>query len=64
MTDEKSQPIADLSGMPQPTRLTLRTRKNLPYQLGRFGVLSSRMIRMVLAGHGDAVGHRRGSGKR
>lgn len=54
MTDashKTEQPVADLSGMPQPTRLTLRIRKNLPYQLSRFVVLNARMIRMVLRGH-------------
>jgi hypothetical protein len=56
MSDEKTptssvQPVADLSGMPQPTKLTLRIRNNLPYQLSRFVVLNARMIRMVLAGH-------------
>ena len=50
-TTDAEQPVADLSGMPQPTKLTLRIRKNLPYQLARFAVLNGRMIRMVLGGH-------------
>lgn len=59
MTDEKThtdapQPIADLSGMPQPTKMTVRIRNNLPFQLGRFVVLNARMIKMVVAGHEKA----------
>ncbi|MEI2702787.1 MAG: hypothetical protein V9E83_10340 [Baekduia sp.] len=51
---DQTQPIADLSGMPQPTKLTVRIRNNLPFQLGRFVVLNARMIRMVLSGHEKA----------
>jgi len=59
MTDETTpttevQPIADLSGMPQPTKLTVRIRNNLPFQFGRFIVLNARMIRMVVSGHEKA----------
>lgn len=70
MTDQTNdptaevQPIADLSGMPKPTRLTVRIRKNLPYQLARFVVLNGRMVRMVLAGHGDSAGKKPESGER
>lgn len=70
MTDQTNdptaevQPIADLSGMPQPTRLTIRIRKNLPYQLARFAILNGRMVRMVLSGHGDTAGQRPDSSKR
>ena len=53
-TTDSAQPVADLSGMPQPTRLTVRIRNNLPYQFGRFVVLNARMIRMVLSGHEKA----------
>ena len=56
MTNDKTptdheQPVADLSGMPQPTKMTIRIRNNLPFQFGRFVVLNARMIRMVIAGH-------------
>jgi hypothetical protein len=44
------QPVADLSKAPLPTTGTLRRRRNIPYQVVRFGVFNARIIRMVLKG--------------
>ncbi|HMT31398.1 MAG TPA: hypothetical protein PKC73_08625 [Dermatophilaceae bacterium] len=41
---------ADLSAAPLPTAKTLKARKSLPMQLGRFAVLNARIMRMVLKG--------------
>lgn len=39
--------VADLSKAPLPTAQTLKRRRSLPVQLGRFVVFNTRMIRMV-----------------
>ncbi len=43
---------ADLSKAPLPTQQTLRRRRSIPVQLTRFAVFNTRMLRMVLKGHG------------
>ncbi len=48
---ETPQPTADLSGALLPTEATLRRRKSIPFQLGRFVVINLRLIRLVLKGH-------------
>ena len=40
------------STAPMPTRHTLRMRSSLPVQAARFGVISIKMMRMVLKSHG------------
>ena len=41
---------AALPAAPLPTAKTLKARKSLPMQLGRFAVLNARIMRMVLKG--------------
>ncbi|MFV0461957.1 MAG: hypothetical protein ACK5MP_01990 [Nostocoides sp.] len=43
-------PIADVSGAPLPTSRTLKQRKSLVMQAGRFVIFNSRMIRLVFKG--------------
>ncbi len=44
------QPTADLSRAPLPTAATLRRRRSLPFQLIRFAVFNTRIMRMVAKG--------------
>lgn len=48
-----SLPTADLTGAPLPTQKTLRQRRSLPFQLGRFAVFNLRIMRIVAKGHGE-----------
>ena len=45
------QPVADLSKAPLPTEQTLRRRRNLVVQSGRFVAFNARIMRMVVSGH-------------
>lgn len=45
------QPVADLSKAPLPNQKTLRRRRNLPFQVGRFAAFNLRILRMVVKGH-------------
>lgn len=45
------QPLLDMSHAMLPTEATLRGRKNLLTQVGRFVSFNLRLMRMVLAGH-------------
>ena len=36
---------------PLPTRKTLRSRKNIPFQVLRFAVFNIRMLKMVMRAH-------------
>jgi len=45
------QPVADLSKAPLPTAATLRRRKSVVYQLGRFISFSLSILRMTAKGH-------------
>lgn len=49
-TAVRDQPTADLTGAPLPTAATLRRRRNLPFQLVRFAVFNTRIMRMVTKG--------------
>ncbi|GAB2859496.1 hypothetical protein [Nocardioides pacificus] len=44
------QPVADLTKAPLPTAATLRRRRSIPFQLTRFAVFNTRIMRMVLKG--------------
>jgi len=44
------QPTADLSRAPLPTAATLRRRRSVPFQLTRFAVFNTRILRMVTKG--------------
>ena len=44
-------PVADLSRSPMPTAKTLRQRRGLVFQFGRFLAFNVRIMRMVLKGH-------------
>lgn len=48
---EQAQPVADLAFAPLPTQETLRSRRNLPYQLTRFAAFNLRIVQMVVKGH-------------
>ena len=48
---EPITPTADLTKAPLPTKRTLRARRSLPVQAGRFALINARMMRMVLKGH-------------
>ena len=51
-TTVDDQPTADLSRAPLPTAATLRRRRSLPFQLTRFAVFNTRIMRMVAkSGH-------------
>ena len=49
-TAVSDQPTADLSRAPLPTAATLRRRRSLPFQLTRFAVFNTRIMRMVAKG--------------
>ncbi len=44
------QPTADLTRAPLPTPATLRRRRSVPFQLTRFAVFNTRIVRMVVKG--------------
>lgn len=46
-----SEPVADLSKSPLPTKRTLKMRRSLPFQLTRFLAFDTRIMRMVVKGH-------------
>lgn len=48
---DEDQPFLDLSAAPLPTPATLRRRRSLWRQAGRFVAFSARIMRMVAAGH-------------
>ena len=51
-TRVSDQPTADLSRAALPTAATLRRRRNVPFQLTRFAVFNTRIMRMVAkSGH-------------
>ena len=45
MTNHTTEPVADLSRAPLPTRSTLRMRRNLPFQFTRFLSFNITIIR-------------------
>ncbi len=49
-TTVDDQPTADLRRAPLPTAATLRRRRSLPFQLTRFAVFNTRIMRMVAKG--------------
>ncbi|MFZ1381292.1 MAG: hypothetical protein WAS54_00715 [Scrofimicrobium sp.] len=48
---DASQPFADVTGAPLPTNKTLRSRKSLVPQFGKFVGFSAGIMRMVVKGH-------------
>ena len=46
-----AEPIADLSTAPLPTVRTLKARRNLALQFGKFLAFNTLIMRMVVKGH-------------
>lgn len=48
---DATQPVADLTRAPLPTQATLRRRRSVPFQVGRFVAFNLRILRITAKPH-------------